>query len=91
MINVLLISDIIQIPISSDDNHFKVWNINNFQCLLDLKGVNIYGCLTSACFINDNNNIYVLSSNTLTYKIRDFLKTANPIQVFNLKGKLIKK
>ena len=76
----------LMLSLSSDDNNLKVWNIGNFQCILDLKRINVVGWIKSACFLNDNNQVYVLSSNAT-----GFTKTPSPIQVFNLKGKLIKK
>ena len=75
----------LMISLSLDDNNLKVWNIGNFECILDLKGVNGTGWINSACFLNDNNKIYVLSSNAT-----GFNKSPNPIKVFDLKGKLIK-
>jgi len=75
----------LMLSLSSDDNHLKVWNIGNFQCLLDLKKVNESGWINSACFLNDNNQIYVLSSN-----VTGFSKKANLIKVFDLKGSIIK-
>ena len=75
----------LMLSLSSDDNHLKVWNIGNFQCLLDLKKVNESGWINSACFLNDNNQIYVLSSN-----VTGFNKKASLIKVFDLKGKVIK-
>ena len=75
----------LMLSLSTDDNHLKVWNIGNFQCLLDLKKVNESGWINSACFLNDNNKIYALSSN-----VTGFNKKAGLIKVFDLKGKLIK-
>ena len=75
----------LMLSLSTDDNHLKVWNIGNFQCLLDLKKVNESGWINSACFLNDNNKIYVLSSNA-----RGFSQKAGLIKVFDLKGKFIK-
>ena len=75
----------LMISLSSDDNNLKVWNIGNFQCILDLKDVNATGWINSACFLNDNNQVYVLSSNA-----KGFNTSPNPIKVFDLKGKLIK-
>ena len=51
------------LSISFYDNNLKVWNINNFECLLELKKINKIGFLYSACFLNDNNNNYIIISN----------------------------
>ena len=50
------------ISISSDDNNIKLWNANNFECLLDIKNIYKKPYLNSACFLNDNNNICIVSS-----------------------------
>ena len=76
----------LMLSLSSDDNNIKVWNIANFECILDLGKVNLSGWMNSACFLNDNNQVYVLSSNAI-----GFSKDPSPIQVYDLKGKLIKK
>ena len=70
------------ISISADDNTIKLWNIKNFDCLLNLKEINIKGCLYSACFLNYQNQIYIISTNS-TFR-------AEPIKVFDLKGNKIK-
>jgi len=49
--------------ISPIDNNIKLWNIKNWNWLLNIKNINIAGTLDSACFLNNNNQIYILSSN----------------------------
>ena len=71
------------LSISLDDNNIKLWNINNFECLLNLLNVNKSGGLHSACFLNDNNQIYIITS----HEAFDFFE---PIKVFDLKGNKIK-
>ena len=65
------------------DNNIKLWDIKNFDCLLDLKKVNENGELFSSCFLNIDNNIYIISSN-IVYSHRD------PIKIFDLDGNKIK-
>ena len=72
------------ISISSDDNNIKLWNANNFECLLDIKNIYKKPYLNSACFLNDNNNICIVSSNC-TYSLE-----IEPIKIFDLNGKNIK-
>ena len=72
----------LMISISADNNNIKLWNIRNFDCLLNIKEANIKGCLYSACFLSYNNEINIVSSNS-TFN-------AEPIKVFDLKGKKIK-
>ena len=51
------------ISISSDDNNLKLWNISNFECILNLQNINNSGWLNSACLLKENNKIYIITSN----------------------------
>ena len=68
---------------TSIDNNIKLWNINNFECIYNYEKVNKSGFLYSACFINDNNNNYILSCN-------DDYTFAESIKVFDFYGNMIK-
>ena len=70
--------------ISSKDNNLKIWNINNWECILNIDNANKNGSLYSACFLADNNNIYILTSNV------NKIGEPEKIKVFNFKGKVIK-
>ena len=72
------------ISVSCDDNNLKLWNINNLECLLNLKNIYNKGILSSACLLNNNNNIYIISSNI------NSVFFSNPIKVFDLDGNKIK-
>ena len=72
------------LSISKDDNILKLWNITNFECILNLKNVNNKGVLYSACFIKESKTINILSSNYNSNGIPE------PIKLFNLSGKKIK-
>ena len=69
------------ITISLEDNNIKLWNVNNFECLFNLKNIYNQGRIFTACFLNDNNQIYIITSNNNSNK---------PFKIFDLKGKLIK-
>ena len=71
------------LSISANDNNLKVWNIYNFEILLNLKNVNNYGKLYSACFLNNNNQIFII---TMTYE-DSMINENKPIKIFDLKGK----
>ena len=73
------------LSVSMDDNNLKLWNVRNFVCLYDFKNVNKTGWINSAYFINDHNQIYILTSNC-----GGFNKTPDPIKVLGLEGKKIK-
>ena len=65
--------------ISSKDNNIKIWNENNWECILNLANINNNGFLLSACFLNKNNEIFILTSNS-NIGINEHIK------VFNLNG-----
>ena len=65
------------------DNNIKLWNINNFECIYNYEKVNNSGFLYSACFLNDNNNKYILSCN-------DGFTFSESIKVFDFYGNMIK-
>ena len=68
--------------LSSNDNCIKLWNIKNWECLLELKGINDYCFLYSACLISDNNENYIITSNL--YSI------GGSIKVYDFKGNILK-
>ena len=76
------------ISISYEDNNIKLWNINNFECLLNIKDANKSGELYSACFLYENNQIYIISSNNKNYS--DDIQPTEPIRVFDLNGNKVK-
>ena len=71
------------ISISAIDNNLKLWNINNFECLINIKNINKNGFLNSACFLYDNNQIYIITSNFYYYSFE-------PIKIFDFNGNKIK-
>jgi len=68
------------ISISCKDNNIKLWNINNWECLLNIKNVNKNGVLNSACFLNINNNVFILTSN---FNLKG---ESEPIKIFDFNG-----
>ena len=71
------------ISISADDNNLKVWDVRNWECLINFKNINDIGYLFSACLLSDNNQNYIITSNVNK-------KIFEPIKVFDLKGNKIK-
>ena len=69
--------------LSDIDNNLKLWEANTWECILNLENINNQGFLNSACFLNDNGNIYIASSNWNF----DFVEN---IKIFDIKGKKIK-
>ena len=72
------------LSVSAYNNNIKLWNINNLECLLDLKNINKTGFLNSASFLNEDNKIYLITSNF-------YYNSSEHIKIFNLNGDLIKR
>ena len=68
--------------ISAEDCNIKLWNLSQWDCILFLKNIYLSGCLFSACFINENNNNYIITSNCAD--------SSGLIKVYNFKGEIIK-
>lgn len=79
------IKEDIIMSISAEENNIKVWNVNNYSCILNLMNINKIGYIDSACFINDNNNIYIITSNSKYH----FEPLIEPIKIFNFSGEQI--
>ncbi len=72
------------ISISSHDNNIKLWNLKNLELLYNFENINESGSLKSACFLEDNKNIYIIVSNSNNFD------KAKPITVYDLKGNKMK-
>ena len=47
----------------SSYNNIKIWNLNNYQCILNLKEMEIdYVSVSQVSFMNHKNNIYIVLS-----------------------------
>ena len=69
---------------SSEDNNIKVWNFMNWECILNIKNANYVGWLYSACFFNDNNKNYIITSN------RNKQGACESIKIFDFNGYVTK-
>ena len=69
--------------LSDFDNCLKIWNIE-FVCLISIKNVNIVGFLYSACFLQNSNDIFIITSNYTYGGVSEYIKA------FDLNGKLKK-
>ena len=71
--------------ISGIKNNIKIWEINNWECIINIKDIYKTGNIFSSCFINDNNNnIYIITSNCSLFK------NSQPLKIFDLNGNFIK-
>ena len=68
---------------SNESSTIKIWNINNFECLLIIDNIhknNNYSF--SSCFLKDlNNNIFIIASNGWDKNEK--------IKIINLKGNIV--
>ena len=71
------------LSISFKDNNLKLWDVKNWNNILNIINVNRIGFLASACLINEDNKIHIITSN---YNEED---NCEPIKVFDLNGKKI--
>jgi WD40 repeat protein len=75
------------ISISDRDNNLRLWNIYNWECILNIININTSGYICSAYIINDNNQNYILSTN---FNMMNQLDISEPIKIFNFRGEKIK-
>ena len=69
----------------SFNNNIKLWDINNYSCLLNLKNINDFGGVYSSCFLNyDKKNIYYIVTSNWNWNESESLK------IFDFSGKKIK-
>ena len=65
-------------------NNIKLWNINNLECLFYFNHIYDCGTIYSACFINDNNKNYIITSNS------DFPSNFGMIKIYDFEGNKVK-
>ena len=72
------------LSISSKINNIKVWSSTNLELIYNFENINDSGSLKSACFLEDNQKIYIVVCNSNNF---DKVK---PIRIYDLKGTQIK-
>ena len=85
------------LSISAIEDNIKIWDISNWECILNLTSVNGHGDIFSACFLYDikNNENYIISSSfDLIIEENDFDQfyqndISNELKIFDLNGKFI--
>lgn len=74
------------ISISASQLNIKLWNINNWECLSNIENIYRDGSIKSACFLKENNQNYILASNS-----KSFIQCGcYPIKVYDFLGNQIK-
>ena len=66
----------------SYDNNIKLWNINLWECISNLNEINKNGYSLTACFLNDNNKYYILTSN--------YSDNSELIKIYDINGEKVK-
>jgi hypothetical protein len=72
------------ISLSNKDNNAKLWNLNNWECILNLENIYNNGNLFSACLLKDLNKYYIITSNL------NFQGESHNMKIFDLNGQQIK-
>ena len=70
------------LSVSASDCNIKLWDINNYECLLNLNDIYNNGEIYSSCFLMFENNNYIISSN--------YCRIYQQLKIFDFKGNLIK-
>ena len=79
----------IVMSISKKDNNIKIWNTNSWELLTDIPKANQNNFLYSACFLQNENNINIITSNGKNLQALQSNENFENMKLFNLKGELI--
>jgi WD40 repeat protein len=80
----------IVMTISKKDNNIKIWNATDWKMETEITNANEKNFLYSACFLNDMNEIKILTSNGKNLQAYQTNENFENMKLFNLKGELIK-
>ena len=72
--------------ISKKDNNLKIWNAWNLDNICNIPKVNSKFCLYSACFLEDANDNFIVTSNGCSRDSYSSLEQFEPLKVYNLSG-----
>ena len=70
--------------LSCKDNNIRLWNFQNWECILNLKNINNEGDIYSACFYGEKNVNYVVTSNS------NWEQICEPLKIYDFQGNKIK-
>jgi len=69
--------------ISMKDRNIRILNANNWESILNITNIYISGFLYSGCFLNENNQIYIITSPPRNELIKVFDLNGNKIKEIN--------
>ena len=76
--------------ISKKDNNTKLWNANTWESITNIENVNQKDFLYSACFLNDNNTNYIITSNGCNRQYYMNIHNFEPLKIYDFNGEKIK-
>ena len=75
---------------SKKDNNIKLWDANLWEQIKNIEKVNHKDFLYSACFLNDNNNNYIITSNGCNRQYYMNIHNFEPMKIYDFNGEKIK-
>ena len=76
--------------ISKKDNNLKLWNANTWENFCNITNVNRNDFLYSSCFMKDNSNDYIITSNGCNRQFYMNIHNFEPLKIYNFRGEKIK-
>ena len=80
----------IVMSVSKKDNNIKIWNANNWEIITDISKVNQNNFLYSACFLKNDNDINIITTNGKNLQSNQVYENFENMKLYNLEGQLIK-
>ena len=71
------------LSLSNKEINLKIWNLYNWECLVNIFNVYDFGYLFSSCLLKDNNEYYIITCNC------NLSGDSENIKIFDFNGKLI--
>ena len=78
------------LSISKKDNNAKLWDAYTWQNICNITKVNKSNFLYSSCFLNENNNSFIITSNGCNRQEYMNIHNFEPLKVYNFSGEKIK-
>ena len=78
------------ISLSKKDNNIKIWNANSWEMISEIINVNKNNFLYSACFLQNDNDIFIITSNGKNLQSYQTNEIFENMKLYNLKGEFIK-